>query len=185
MRPGFFVRFFASLFDLQAEHFRSFFTSTAAAEQPTRASWGPRGGSLEPSGGPESSPRAPGGPPGGHLGAPRSLWEASSWGLLGELRKALGALLGLGDKTRRCTAPTTVFAEICRVSGPSDGLGQLSGRLKGSPSRPGRLLWEPRSAAEEACSELEGSVFEPFRAKRPRSGPSETSAPRANQIKSP
>ena len=41
MRPGFFVRFFfASFFDLKAKHLPSFFTSTAAAEQPRRGHLG-------------------------------------------------------------------------------------------------------------------------------------------------
>ena len=45
----------------------------------------------------------------------------------------------------------------------------------------------PRAALrkKEACSELEGSFFEDFRAKRPRSGPSQPSGTRGSQVKPP
>ena len=91
MRPGFFVRFFASFFDLKAEHFPSFFTSTAAAEQPRRghlgASGGPQGGSTELSGGAKERL--------GGLG--RLLGPEATWGsqeLLGSLGAASSCLLG-------------------------------------------------------------------------------------------
>ena len=160
MRPGFFARFFARFFDLPAKHFRSFVTSTAAAEQPRRdlgASGGPRGGSLEPSGGPRERLGGLGrllGASGGALGAPSSFWGASgrllrafwgplerSWGLLGGLRKALGALLG--DKTRRHTAPRKKRHAVCGVLHGFKAFGRPRAALRkasgGPPKSPGRL----------------------------------------------
>ena len=129
-----------------------------AQEVPPGASWDPRGNSV------------------GAFWQPQEPSPGSSERLdqepLGGLRKALGALLG--DKTRRCTAPRTTTFLCCilqgfKVSGrPRAALRKAS---KGPPRPPGRLLRPVGSAAEEACSELEGRFFEDLRAKRPRSGP--------------
>ena len=74
MRPGFFVRFFASFFDVKAEHFPSFFTSTAAAEQPRNGHLGAlEAAPLGLSGGPESRFRA--------------LDGSASWGWAGSRRR--------------------------------------------------------------------------------------------------
>ena len=92
----------------------------------------------------------------------------------------------MGDKSRRCTAlrKNNVFCYILQYFRAPGGLGQLPVALRGLPGA-SRGPSKHRSAAKEACSELEESFFEDFRAKRPRSGPSHLNGTRAAEVRPP
>ena len=90
------------------------------------AAWGHQGGTVEATGRrqgghKEATGRPQGGQPLGSVGGSRellgSLRVSVPWGLLGDLRKAHGALLG--DKARRCTAPrkTMFLLHVARFRG--------------------------------------------------------------------